>query len=277
MTFKDYYSVLGVSPQATAEEIRQAYKKLAVRHHPDKNPGDQAAEQRFKEISEAKEVLLDPDNRQKYDALSQRLASMRSRPQGPVPGQPDLDDVFSIFFEEVFGGRRGPRQGRTQEGHIKISLEEAYRGMNDILQHEGKRLRIQIKPGIADGQTLRVKGQGGAGKLGGPPGDLLLTIVVKPHPVFERKGNDLYARISAPLYDVLLGRKITVPSLDGSKAVAVPPGTQPGEKLKLRGLGMPHYDNPDLRGDLYIQIDVTLPSRLSPEQRRKLEEIEQMG
>jgi curved DNA-binding protein len=278
MSYKDYYQVLGVNPRASNEQIRQVYKQLAVKYHPDRNPGNDAAEARFKEISEAKEILLDPANRQRYDALRQQhLYQQRTRQQrssaGAPPPEPE-DYSFATFFEDIFGTRRrGPRRGKNFEANIKISLEEAYRGFTDVLSFEGRRLRVRIRPGIQDGQTLRIKGQGGPGKNGGTNGDLFLTVKIKPDGRFERQDNDLYHSLEIDLYDALLGQKIQVPSLDGVKSISLPAGTQPGERLKLRGLGMPHYDQPDRYGDLYVRVNVRLPQRLSEAERQLVEQL----
>jgi curved DNA-binding protein len=281
MSYKDYYQVLGVQPNASTDEIRQVYRQLAVKYHPDRNPDNAAAEARFKEISEAKEILLDPANRQRYDALRQQyLYRQQARQQPSAPGTPPPepeDYGFATFFEEIFGTRRrGPRRGKNYEANIKISLEEAYQGFTDVLSFEGRRLRVRIRPGIQDGQTLRIKGQGGAGKQGGTNGDLFLTVKIKPDERFERSDNDLYHSLEVDLYTALLGQKIQVPSLAGPKSINLPPGTQPGERLKLRGLGMPHYDQPDRYGDLYVRVNVRLPQRLSEAERKLVEQLAQL-
>ncbi|MEO1451957.1 MAG: DnaJ domain-containing protein, partial [Bacteroidota bacterium] len=176
MQYKDYYKVLGVKPDAKEAEIKQAFKKLAVKYHPDANPGNASAEKRFKEISEAKEILLDKEHRFKYDQLRYRYEQMRRAGMRPnmgggqrPPQQEEVNSVFSSFFDEVFGGGGGnrARRGKNQEAHVKITMEEAYKGMEDILQWEGKKIRLKLKPGIRHGQKLRVKGRGGAGRNGG--------------------------------------------------------------------------------------------------------------
>lgn len=282
MTYKDYYQVLGVRSEASTEEIRAAYKKLAVQYHPDRNPGNQAAEDRFKEISEAKEILLDPAHRQRYDALRQQYLYRQQmqqqqarRPRDtPPPPEPEEDYSFSAFFEDIFGARRqGPRRGKHYEANVKVTLDEAYRGLTDVLSFEGRRLRVRIRPGIRDGQTLRIKGQGGPGQQGGSNGDLYLTVKIKPHALFERQEHDLYHEATVGLYDWLLGSKVEVPSFSGTKRISIPAGTQPGERLKLRGLGMPHYDQPDRFGDLYVRLNLRLPTRLSEEERALVQQL----
>lgn len=287
MNYKDYYQVLGVAPRASHEEIKAAYKKLAVQYHPDRNPGNTAAEARFKEIAEAKEILLDAAHRRQYDALrmqyiaQQHVRSQRAASGGqPSRQEPETEGggIFSSFFDEVFGrNRRQPRRGRNLEANVKISLEEAYHGTRDVLRFEGRKLRIRIKPGMRDGQTLRIKGQGGAGQNGGPSGDLFLTIKVKEHPVFTRQEDDLYTDLEVDVYTAILGLKVQVPSPKGSPvSVKIPPGTQPGERLKLKGLGMPDHDHPGVFGDLYLRVNVRLPEQLSAEERQLLERLAEL-
>ncbi|RMG55440.1 MAG: J domain-containing protein [Bacteroidetes bacterium] len=274
MDFKDYYKVLGVSPTASEAEIRKAYKKLAIQYHPDKNPGNAAAEARFKEVSEAKEVLLDAGNRAKYDAI--RRGGFAGMGAGTVHATDsgDVNRMFSSFFEEIFGGRNRIFKGRDVEANLKISLEEAYRGLHETFTMEGHKMRLRIKPGIPHEQVLRIKGKGGPGRQGGPPGDLFIKVLIKPHPVFERKENDLYTRMEIDLYKVVLGRKIKVPSMQGPKSITLPPGTQNGETLKLKGLGMPDYLDPQRFGDLYVTIAVKLPHPLSAEEKDLFEQLE---
>jgi len=277
MNYKDYYKVLGVKPSASNEEIRKVYKKLAVKYHPDSNPGNQAAEDRFKEISEAKEILLDTENRQKYDQLRRQYTQFQQGGGGVRGGateEPEFNNIFSTFFDEVFGRRKNaPRRGKNFEAHIKVSLEEAYNGLQDVLSFEGRRLRVKIKPGIENGQTLRIKGQGGPGKLGGSNGDLYLSIKIKPHERFERQGNDLSMQLDVSLYTAVLGGKAEIKTLKGPVKISIPAGTQPGERLKLRGMGMPHYTAPDRFGDLYVQVQVPIPKRLNARQKELFEEL----
>lgn len=279
MQYKDYYKVLGVKRTATEDEIRKAYKKLAVKYHPDANPDNPKAEQKFKEISEAKEVLLDADNRRKYDMLGQNF---RQYPGGGpmgggyrhAPGGGDMNSVFTSFFEEIFGTRNSIRKGRDHVANVNISLEEAYKGMHDVLTYDGKKLRIHIKPGVKHGQKLRLKGQGGPGRSGGPPGDLILEIKIKPHGKFSRKENDLYTELKVSLFDLVLGRKVRVPTLKGNISFTIPEGTQSGEKLKLKGLGMPHYGKASLFGNLYLTVHIEMP-KLTAGQKKLFEELEE--
>ncbi|MEM9897245.1 MAG: J domain-containing protein [Bacteroidota bacterium] len=286
MQYKDYYQIMGVSPTATEEEIRKEYKQLALKYHPDANPDNAAAEARFKEISEAKEILLDSSNRLKYDHLRrQYLNKYHTHPHKATrPSRPGYDTEdsawgasFGNFWQEVFGAKKGPRRGRNYEANVKITLEEAYKGMQDVLKFEGRRLRIKVRPGIQDGQVLRIRGQGATGKNGGDSGDLYLKIIIKPHNKYTRKSNDLYTDIRVPLYAAVLGQKVEISTLKGNMAITIPSGTQAGKQLKLRGLGMPDYDRPDQFGDLYLTIHVAIPTQLSQEERALYEQLEQLS
>ena len=220
-------------------------------------------------------VLANAVNRQKYDMLGnryeqyQRMARQRrnaGQAAPPMPEGGDLNNVFSRFFEDIFGGGTARRKGADQKALVKINLEEAYTGMTDVLQFEGKKLRVHIKPGIKDNQVLRLKGQGKAGRNGGEKGDLLLKVVIRPNDVFTRKGNDIYIDTTVGLYDAILGKKITVASMKGAIKINLPKGTQSGELLKLKKLGMPDYDTPDKFGSLYVKVNVRIPKNLSSEE-----------
>lgn len=303
MEYKDYYKILGVEKTASQEEIKKAYRKLAVKYHPDKNKGDKNAENKFKEVAEAYEVLKDPEKRRKYDTLGanwkqyQDAGDFGRQPWG-FGGRPgggrmefegDLNDFFngggfSDFFQSFFGGgfgRRGRAQqtgfkGQDYEGTISISLEEAYTGSQRVVEVNGEKLRIRIKPGVADGQTLRIRQKGGKGISGGESGDLYLKVNVSAHPEYERVGDDLYRNLEIDLYTAVLGGKAQVRTLKGDMSVNIPEGAENGKKLRLKGLGMPVYDRPGRYGDLYATINIALPKNLSTEERelfRKLSEI----
>ncbi|MCL4144004.1 UNVERIFIED_CONTAM: hypothetical protein GTU68_018223 [Idotea baltica] len=251
-----------------------------MKYHPDKNPGSKTAEQKFKEIAEAKEVLTNADNRQKYDMLGanwKKYQHMGGNPRNYSPGgaggQQDMNNVFASFFEEIFGDRNARKRGRNFEANVKIAFKEAYTGLRDVLTYEGKKLRIHLKPGIKNNQVLRLKGQGGTGRNGGPNGDLHLKVMVNPDLRFLRKENDLYTDVKVDLYKAVLGEKISVPSMKGNKLVSIPVGTQSGEKLKLKGLGMPLYEDPTRFGNLYVTINIVIPKRLSEEERKLFEQL----
>lgn len=279
MQYKDYYRILGVSPQATDEEIRKAYKALALKFHPDKNPGNPLAEQKFKEISEAKKILTDPNLKFRYDQISRGAGSAKSE-QGfagaASAASGEVNGIFSTFFEEIFGVRKGQRRGKNYEANLSITLEEAYAGMEDVVKFEGRKVKLKIKPGIRHEQTLRIKGQGGESRSGTEAGDLYLTIKIKPHARFTRQGNDLSIDVEVSIFDLVLGNKITIPSFRGNMNIVVPPGTQSGEKLKLKGLGMPVYESFDQFGDLYANLLIRTPKRLSARERVLWEQLAEM-
>ncbi len=272
MQYKDYYQLLGLSSSATEDEIRKAYKQMALKYHPDKNPGNPAAEQRFKEISEAKKILLDPNTRFRYDQL--RRGGTQSNPATPQEEE-ETNSLFTTIFEDIFGARRGSRRGKNYEANLSITLEEAYRGMEDVVSFEGRKVRLKIPAGVRHGHTLRVKGQGGPSKSG-EPGDVYLTILIKPHSTFTVKGDDLHAELEVSIFDLVLGKKISVPSFRGNMSVVVPPGTQSGEMLKLRGLGMPVFESFDQFGDLYVAVNIRTPKKLSAEERRIWEQLAEL-
>ncbi|GAB5603778.1 molecular chaperone DnaJ2 [Thermus sp. FJN-A] len=272
---KDYYAILGVPRNATQEEIKRAYKRLARQYHPDvnKSPG---AEERFKEINEAYAVLSDPEKRRIYDTYGTTEA-----PPPPPPGGYDFSgfDVedFSDFFQELFGeglfGRRGhrarPRRGRDLQAELFLTLEEAFHGGEKVLEVGGRRVSVRIPPGTREGSVLRLAGMGGPGE---PPGDLLLTVRLLPHPVFRLEGQDLYATLDVPAPIAVVGGKVRAQTLEGPVEVTIPPRTQAGRKLRLKGKGFP---GPSGRGDLYLEVRLTIPERLTPEEEalwRKLAE-----
>ncbi len=281
MSYKDYYRILGVKPTATPEEIKQAFKKLAVKFHPDKNPNDPTAEEKFKEINEAREVLLNPDNRKKYNDLAnawRQAYQGTARPSGVNPedvGQDSssFDRVFQRFMDEVFGAATGARKGRDLDANIRISLEEAYSGMEEVFTYEGRRMRVKIRKGIADGQVLRFKGQGEPGKNGGEPGDFLLTVKIKASARFQREADDLLSSITIDVLTAILGGKKVVTTLKGEMQITIPVGVQPGQRLRLSGLGMPDYDGSGKFGDLLLEVKVKIPTRLSAAERTLYQQL----
>lgn len=313
MEYKDYYQTLGVDKNASEKDIKRAFRRLARQHHPDVNPDNPQAEERFKEINEAYEVLSDPEKRSKYDQLGADWQRWQRRGGGPgdfdwsqwSTGQPggvhvrygtpeDLQDLFgggspfSDFFSQIFGGMGAspgtggfqyqiqPQRGRDFEQPVEITLQEAYQGTSRVLQKDGQRLEIKIPAGAKTGTRVRMSGHGGEGVGGGPAGDLYLRVTVQPNPRFERKGNDLHTTVSADLYTMVLGGEVRVPTLTGDVVLTVPAGTQNGRTFRLRGKGMPHLRQPDQHGDLYTRIEVQLPTRLTSQQRELFAELRQM-
>lgn len=302
MDYKDYYKILGVDKTASTDDIKKAYRKLARKYHPDVNPNDKVAEERFKEINEANEVLTDPDKRSKYDRLGSSWQAYQRTgggggfdwsewmSSGNRGGYVDLNDIlgggagraggFSDFFEAIFGSaaqaRTAPRQGQDYNQKIEISLEEAFNGAARILRVGGRRIEVKIPKGAKTGTKVRVRGEGAEGVGGGSKGDLYLEIEVTPHPTFERVGDDLYAELPVDLYTAILGGEAMVPTFKGKIKLRIPPETQSGRKFRLKGQGMPHLKQSDERGDLYAKVVVQLPQNLTPEEIALFEELADM-
>lgn len=300
MQFKDYYKVLGVEKGASADEIKKAYRKLAIKYHPDKNPGNKAAEERFKEITEANDVLSDPEKRKKYDQFGQNWKAYEEsaagqggyRGYGPGQGghfsfsEEDFSNIFggtgghSDFFETLFGSFKshrargaGSMKGADAEAELTITLEEAFHGGVKTINLDGEMLNINLKPGMTDGQRLRLKQKGGRGIGNGPRGDLYLTVHIQEHPIFQRKGDDLYCDLEVDVYTAVLGGKKTIQTLKGPVNINIPKETQGGKVLRLRDLGMPRRDTPSGYGDLYARIIITIPTKLSAREIALFEEL----
>lgn len=292
----DYYKVLGVSQTATVDEIKRSFRKLAVMYHPDKTKGDKAANEKFKEINDANQVLGDPEKRRKYDQFTADRkhyeeagaqpggfdwskyadSSGGSQRQGPT----SADDFESMFangggadlFEMLFGARGGRRPGRRSavvkgddlNAETTLTLEEAYHGTTRTIQLDDQQIRVTIPPGIADKQLLRIVGKGMPGRSGGPPGDLFLSVTVAPHPEFKRKGNDLYRDFPVDLYCAVLGGKALVKTLKGAVKVDIPKETPNHRVLRLHGLGMPVFGIKNAFGDLIASVDIQMPEQLTP-------------
>jgi curved DNA-binding protein len=287
--FKDYYEVLGVQRDASSDEIRRAYRKLARQYHPDINQ-ESEAEERFKEVGEAYEVLSDPEKRALYDRLGDQR---RAGAEGPdmadfedVFGRPGFgSDVrvefgeggFSDFFERVFGegagvADGGPLRGRDREALLELSLEETLAGgrRRISLDDEGS-FEVEIPAGVREGQRIRIAGKGAAGRGGGPAGDLYLLVRLRPHPRFRREGDDLQVDLRVTPWEAALGATVPVHTLSGTAQVRVPPGSSSGRRLRLRGRGLPARD--DGRGNLYATVQVAIPRELSDEERDLFERL----
>ena len=295
MAGKDYYSILGVERGASEREIKQAYRRLARKHHPDVNPGDKSAEARFKEINEAYEVLSDKEKRQKYDQFGDQWqyadqfaqAGWQQAPfwnfsQGGSRvtfGGDELgslfDDLLSGFTTGASSRRAQTRRGRDVEYPVEVTLEEAYHGTSRTISFEGgKRLEVKIPPGVKEGSRVRIAGKGGQG-YGGVRGDLYLVISVKPHRLFERRGDDLYVEVKVPLVVAMLGGEVQVPTLKGKLALKIPPETQNGRAFRLAGQGMPHLGN-SVRGDLLAKVNVVLPTNLTQQEKELFKQLGQL-
>ncbi len=298
MDYKDYYKVLGVERSANADDVRKAYRKLAMQYHPDRNPGDKQAEERFKEINEAYQVLSDPQKRARYDQLGSAYSNWQQRGGSPgdfdwsqwFSGQPgaggggthveygdinDLfgQDIFSDFFRSIFGGMGGragtstrTRQAPAYQQPISITLEEAYHGTTRTLQSQDRRLQVRIPAGVKTGSKVRVAG-------GGPDGsDLYLIVEVEPDARFERQGDDLRGSATVDVFTAMLGGEAEVETMNGRVKLKIPAGTQPEQVFRLAGRGMPRLRSAQNKGDLFVRLKVRVPKQLTEKQKSLLEE-----
>ncbi len=289
MDYKDYYKILGIKKDASADEIKKAFRKHAVKYHPDKNPGDKAAEEKFKEINEANEVLGNPEKRKKYDELGENWQQYANNPgaygrggSGQQRGYSTEDfygdgSQFSSFFESIFGGgtagfgnsrRRSTRvsRGENTEATITLTLDESFHGTSRQVTLNESKLNLKFKPGTSEAQVLRLKGKGNPGSNGGENGDLLITVHIAPNPRFEVKGSDLYFDQPLDIYTAVLGGKIAVQGVDKTIMMNIPAGTDSHKTLRLKGMGMPVYNKPDHRGDAYVRMIIITPKNLSDEE-----------
>ncbi|MGQ9480996.1 DnaJ C-terminal domain-containing protein [Chloroflexus sp.] len=282
---KDYYQVLGVSRTASDEEIKQAYRRLARKYHPDVNPGDPKAEARFKEINEAYQVLSDKEQRAKYDRFG---SDFRRYEQTGFGGFDYGSQDFADLFETLFGQRRTTGSGfnvrldgQDVEQPVELTLEEAYNGTQRTVQFSNpngtpRTITVKIPAGIDTGKRVRVPGEGAPGLNGGRRGDLYLVVNVKPHERFERKGNDLHTTIPVSMYTLLLGGQTQIPLLSGKTlTLNIPSQTQNGRVFRIAGQGMPLMHS-HRYGDLFVTVSAVLPTNLSPQARRLVEELQQL-
>jgi curved DNA-binding protein len=300
--YKDYYHILGVDRNADEKTMKRAYRRLAVRYHPDKNPGDSQAEERFKEINEAYEVLGDASKRAKYDQLGASYQAWQQRGApggfdwsqwaGSAPGgvrfeMGDLDSLFgggfSDFFQAIFGGAaaasaaragagRGPAlRGQDLEQRVGISLEEALHGTRRQIRRNERNLDVKIPPGAHSGTRIRVAGQGQSGRSAS--GDLYLLIDVADDPRFTRDGDDLHVELEVDLYTSVLGGEARVPTPAGPVVLRIPAGSQPGKTFRLKGRGMPDLHKPSQKGDLFARLKVAIPTNLSAEEKALFQQL----
>lgn len=267
---KDYYALLGVPETASEQDVTRAYRRLARELHPDVNPDKPDAEDRFKEVSAAYDVLGDPAKRKEYDELRRLQREPRSGGQEAASGFrvqfTDFDDMGDIgdLFGDLFGRATRPRRGRDVETEVSLDFDEAVKGA----ERKVGKATVRIAAGIEDGQLIRVPGQGGEGAEGGPRGDLYVTVRVRPHPLFGRLGKHLTLRIPVTFAEATLGADIKVPTLDGDAVtLRLPAGTPSGRTLRVRGRGVPGG------GDLLVTVEVAVPRRLTEEQRRAVEAL----
>jgi len=291
MTFVDYYKILGIDKSATPKDIKNAYRKLARKFHPDLNPNDKDAKGKFQQINEANEVLSDPEKRKKYDEhgmdwqhaeefekAKRQGQSSNSRRTTYAGAPPDGD--FSDFFESMFGGSAGAGRGRQVKyrgedfnAELRLDLLDAYKTHQQTLTVNGKQIRITIPAGIENGQTIKIAGHGGQGINGGPNGDLYIAFSIANHSQFKRLGNDLYTKVDLDLYKAVLGGEIILDTLNGKVKLTVKPETQNGSKVKLKGKGFPVYKNEGQFGDLYVTYAVKIPTGLTDKQKALFDEL----
>lgn len=289
----DYYAVLGVVKTASQDEIKKAYRKLAIKYHPDKNPGDKQAEEKFKQLSEAYAVLSDPDKRKQYDQFGDAGFHQRFS-QEDIFRNVDFGDLFREFgfggddlFGSLFGGgRRGgfhpgghrrPPKGQDYVMKLSIPFRMAVQGGERRVNFQGdhgvEQIQVRIPAGVENGQRLRLAGKGGTSPMGGARGDLFLEIGIEADPLFSREGDDLLVKVRVPFSGACLGTSVEVPTLEGAKKVKIHAGTQGGGKIRLKGFGVKGRGR---TGDLYAVVDVAVPTSLTDEQRRLLQQLQEL-
>jgi curved DNA-binding protein len=295
MNFVDYYKVMGVDKTATPKEIKNAYRKLARKFHPDLNPNDKDAKKNFQQINEANEVLSDPEKRRKYDEYGENWShageyekakqyrQQSTGSQGQRFSGTQYEGDFSEFFESMFGGSASPgrsRQvkyrGEDYNAELQLDLIDAYKTHKRTLTVNGKKIRITIPAGIENGQTIKIAGHGGQGINGGPNGDLYISFSIANHPYIKRLGDNLYASEELDLYTAVLGGEITIETLEGKVKLHVKPETQNGTKVKLKGKGFPVYKNEGLFGDFIITYIIKLPTNLTDKQKALFNELSKL-
>ncbi|HLX92099.1 MAG TPA: J domain-containing protein [Puia sp.] len=295
MEFIDYYKILGIEKNASEEEIKKAYRKLARKHHPDLNPHDKEANKRFQQINEANEVLSDPEKRKKYDQYgkdwqhAEQFEQARHQQQQRRGGNQEEfsfsgdfgDGDFSDFFSSLFGreagrSRRSNFRGGDYEAEVHLHLKDVYSTHKQTLTVEGKNIRITIPAGVEDGQKIRLAGYGSPGVNGGPAGDLYITFVIEKDHRYQRKGDDIHINEDIDLYKAVLGGEKIVETLGGQLKILVKPETQNASKIRLKGKGFPVYKKEGEFGDLYIKWNIRLPVNLTPEQKELFKKLSTM-
>lgn len=299
MTFVDYYKILGIEKTATPKDVKNAYRKLARKLHPDLNPNDKDAKQKFQQINEANEVLSDPVKRKKFDEYGEnwkhaeefeqakqsqqsQRQSQSSRGQQFSGGQ--SDDDFSDFFASMFGGaaggggrqRQSKFRGEDYSSELHLELIDAYKTHKETLNVNGKSIRITIPAGIENGQTIKISGYGGIGVNGGPNGDLYITFAITNHSHIKRLGNNLHLAVYLDFYTAILGGEITIETLDGKVKLKVKPETPNGSKVKLKGKGFPIYKMEGEFGDLYVTYSIKMPTNLSEKHKALFTELSKL-
>lgn len=291
MDFIDYYKILGIEKNASPEEIKKAYRKLARKLHPDLNPNDKDAHKKFQQINEANEVLSDPEKRKKYDAYGKdwkqadqfeqhKHAQQRAQGSGRQPFSGDPGEDFSSFFESMFGGGGGRQQakfrGQDINAELKLSLSDVMQTHPQVFTINGKNIRITIPAGVENGQTIKLNGYGNPGMNGGPNGDLYISFSIPVHPVYKRLGNDLHMTVPLDLYTAVLGGEVIIETLQGKLKLNVAPETQNGTKTRLKGKGVPVYKKEGETGDLYVTYEIKIPTHLTEEQKELFRQLSKL-
>lgn len=294
MAFIDYYKILGLTKEASESDIKKAYRKLARKYHPDLNPKDTIAEQKFKEINEANEVLSHPENRKKYNEYGenwkhaedyekakqqQKQYTRQHSPQGDIGGYDE--SKFSDFFGSMFGGAQG--QGRSSKfrgqdfnAKLQLNLKDVYTTHKQTLTLNNKSIRITIPAGVENGQIIKIKGHGGKGVNGGPNGDLYIEFSIINLTEFKRDGDNLHKSVDLDLYTALLGGNITVNTFEGQVKLSIKPETQNGTKVKLKGKGFPKYKKEGQYGDLFITYNLKTPTKLTEKEKELFTELSKL-
>lgn len=291
MAFIDYYKILGISKDATQEDIKKAYRKLARKYHPDLNKDNPNAQEKFQEINEANEVLSNPEKRKRYDEYgeywkyAEELEKQKKRQTKEQSGtregtfwySDDNTSGFSDFFEELFGNRyrnyNRAMRGKDYESELHLTLRQAAEEQKQILNLNGKNIRITIPAGVADGQVIKLRGYGEPGKGDAPDGDLYITFRIKEDPTIKRIGNDLYTTTTIDLYTAVLGGEIILDTLNGKVKVKIKAGTQNNSKIRLKEKGFPIYKQSGKYGDLILSIQISIPTLLTERQKELFKQI----
>ncbi len=292
MANKDYYAILGVSRKADAEEIKKAYRKLARKYHPDVNADSKNSDAKFKEISGAYNVLSDPEKKKNYDLFGHSGGQAGFDPSKAyahyASGFEGFDSPFGKgaggfqdIFSDLFGGGHATRTARPKKGRnikysMEISFEDAVRGLSTRIGLNNDKISIKIPPGVDTGSKVRVAGKGESGINGGPRGDLYIVTQVRPHPYFERKGDDIYLEVPIAFSEATLGAKVRVPTVDGMIQLTIPSGTQGGQKLRIKGKGVPHLRGGG-RGDQFVVVKITVPKKIDPQSEQLVRDFERLN
>ncbi len=282
MNFKNYYKILNVSKNADLTDIKKSYRKLAKQWHPDKNLGNKKAEEKFKEISEAYDVLSDSVKRKKFDDfinVSKKATNYSYRKANDFSQEayePEFSDFFKQFFKKRSNKKYSYFKGDDLRGKITIDFEEAYSGSVRVINTKLGKIRIKIKPGVGNNKILKIKGKGKPSKYGGENGDLYIRISIKPHDIYVRKGDDLIKKFNIDIYTAILGGEIIISTLKGNVKVRISQGNQFNNKLRIKNYGMPHYDNPEMFGDLLLDVSYILPKEITEEEKRLLKQLQKL-